>query len=203
MTGPGEDCGLPPFRQKRVERMGHGRFVGNMNGPVEDRGLPPFRDETAKGWGTQVIQVRRMRLEDIDRVMAIANELKEAPHWPRETYAGAIDPGGRPARIALIAEGPGAEIVGFAMAVLIPPLAELETIAVAPAAQRQGIASRLFSELRAELNKLQITEVILEVRESNRAARALYHALGFAESGRRRGYYLDPPEDALLLRRPV
>lgn len=179
MTELGEDRGAPPFRQKEAERMGHGGSVG----------------------GEQV-RYRRMRVEDIDRVVAIANGLKEAPHWPREKYADAVDPRARPERVALVAEVPGAEIVAFAVAVLIPPLAELETIAVTPPAQRQGIARRLFSEWLAELNKSQITEVILEVRESNRAARALYRTLGFVESGLRKGYYADPPEDALLFRRP-
>lgn len=40
--------------------------------------------------------------------------------------------------------------------------------------------------------------VFLEVRESNMAARRLYEKLGFAETGRRRGYYANPPEDAVL-----
>ncbi len=48
-----------------------------------------------------------------------------------------------------------------------------------------------------------VTEVILEVRASNQPALGLYRRLGFVETGRRPGYYMDPPEpaeDAVLMR---
>jgi ribosomal-protein-alanine acetyltransferase len=154
-----------------------------------------LRDETA-------MLIRRMLGKDIDRVMAIAASLKEAPHWTRDVYEKALASAAVPERIALIVEA-GGEAVGFAVASLIPPQAELETIAVIPELQRQGTASRLFRELMIELQERQITEVILEVRESNQTARALYHSLGFIETGRRRSYYADPQEDAVLLRRDV
>jgi ribosomal-protein-alanine N-acetyltransferase len=41
----------------------------------------------------------------------------------------------------------------------------------------------------------------LEVRPSNKAARALYQRWGFRESGRRPGYYHSPPEDAILYKK--
>jgi ribosomal-protein-alanine N-acetyltransferase len=87
--------------------------------------------------------------------------------------------------------------------VLIPPQAELEAIAVTGERQRRGIAGNLWSDLLIELKRFDITEVILEVRESNRPARAFYRASGFVETGRRRRYYADPEEDALLMRREV
>ena len=54
--------------------------------------------------------------------------------------------------------------------------------------------------LAEELRLAQVGEVLLEVRASNCPALALYRALGFAETGRRPLYYVDPEEDALLLR---
>jgi ribosomal-protein-alanine acetyltransferase len=83
---------------------------------------------------------------------------------------------------------------------MLPPEGELETIAVAPTAQRQGVARRLFAELTAELRAAQITEANLEVRASNHPALRLYRRLGFAETGRRVRYYHDPVEDAVLMR---
>jgi [ribosomal protein S18]-alanine N-acetyltransferase len=142
-----------------------------------------------------------MKATDVDRVIAIADELREAPHWQRQVYVDALDPDAAPGRIALVAEQLEAGIVGFGVTVMIPPQAELETIAVVPAARRQGIASLIIAEIVAELKKSQITEVMLEVRESNRGAQALYRSLGFVETGRRRGYYADPQEDAVLFRR--
>jgi [ribosomal protein S18]-alanine N-acetyltransferase len=140
---------------------------------------------------------------DIWPVMEIANSLSDAPHWGAEVYRDMVDPSRRPARICLVAEDSDRLPVGFGVAVLIPPQAELEAIAVTEGRQLRGIASELFSELLTELERFDITEVILEVRESNRTAQAFYRASGFFETGRRRGYYADPQEDALLMTREV
>jgi ribosomal-protein-alanine N-acetyltransferase len=142
-----------------------------------------------------------MRVEDVPQVIAIADSLKEAPHWHPGAYLSALEPDTYPPGIALVAEDPVAGVVGFVVAALIPPQAEVQSIAVAKPAQRHGIARRLLGELVAVLKERRITEVMLEVRESNRAARALYFSLGFAETGRRKGYYYEPKEDAVLLSR--
>jgi ribosomal-protein-alanine acetyltransferase len=144
-----------------------------------------------------------MRPDDVSQVVRIADTLGEAPHWAPDRYARALDPSSVPRRIALVAEDPGAGITGFLVTVLIPPQAELETIAVDKPAQRQGIARRLFAALTAAMIEMCVTEILLEVRESNHPARALYASLGFLETGRRRAYYSDPEEDAILLHRPV
>jgi ribosomal-protein-alanine N-acetyltransferase len=149
------------------------------------------------------IRIRAMVAADISPVMDIASSLPDAPHWRAEVYGEMVDPARRPARICLVAEDSDRLLVGFGMTVLIPPQAELETIAVREERQRQGIARRLFSELLTELKRSHITEVILEVRESNRAAQGFYRASGFIEAGRRRDYYADPQEDALLMKRGV
>jgi len=145
------------------------------------------------------VRFRRMTPADLDRVMEVAESLKEAPQWPRTAFERALDPEAQPRRVALVAEAMG-EVAGFAVASLLPPEAELETIAVDPTAQRQGLARRLFTELAAELGAAQIREVILEVRASNQPALGLYRGLGFAEAGRRVRYYHDPVEDAVLMR---
>ncbi len=149
------------------------------------------------------MNIRPMRREDIERVMQIAAALPEAPHWPESAYAAAVDPEATPRRIALIAEDAQCGITGFAVALVIPPEAELETIAVAESAQRRGIAGCLVAEMFTTLKRLQITEIVLEVRESNRIARRLYARAGFADAGRRTGYYSEPEEDAILLHRSL
>jgi ribosomal-protein-alanine N-acetyltransferase len=98
------------------------------------------------------------------------------------------------------AEGERSGIVGFAVASVLAPESELELIAVCPEAQRRGVARRLFEDLAAELSAAGAAEVNLEVRAGNRAALGLYRKLGFVESGRRKGYYQNPVEDALQLR---
>ena len=90
-------------------------------------------------------------------------------------------------------------VVGFAVAGLMAPEAELETIAVVAEAQRRGVGGRLLRALVEELRAEQVTELILEVRASNRKAQGFYRAQGFKETGRRPGYYADPEEDAVLM----
>jgi ribosomal-protein-alanine N-acetyltransferase len=137
--------------------------------------------------------------EDLNRVMEIAESLKDAPHWTRANYVAALAPAATPRRIALVAEE-GVKVAGFAVASLMPPRAELEIIAVEAQFQRRGLARRLFAELAATLGLAQVTEVILEVRASNQPALGLYRRLGFAESGRRPRYYQAPADDAVLMR---
>lgn len=80
--------------------------------------------------------------------------------------------------------------------------AELLTLAVAPAARRQGAGARLVADFLAEATRRGAESAFLEVAESNAPARALYAAAGFALAGRRRRYYSLPQggaEDALVL----
>ena len=146
------------------------------------------------------IRVRPMAAADLDGVLAIAESLPDAPHWPRAAYIKALDPASTPERIALVAVSPGPDAVaGFAVASLLPPQAELESIAVAAASQRRGMGRRLFGALMIELKQAGATELLLEVRASNLAALGFYRALGFIETGRRPRYYADPVEDAVLM----
>jgi len=146
------------------------------------------------------LQIRRMGPADSDQVMEIARSLKEAPHWMRAAYQEAIAPVRGPRRIALVAaDGETGALAGFLVAGLLPPQAELETIAVVAEGQRRGVGRRLFAAMVAELRREQVTEVILEVRARNQAALEFYRGLGFAETGRRPRYYVDPVEDAVLM----
>jgi ribosomal-protein-alanine N-acetyltransferase len=145
-------------------------------------------------------RVRRMTPADLDQVIEIAASLKAAPDWPRTAYLMAMDPAAARPRIALVAEDSVSKTVaGFAVASLLASQAELETIAVAAAAQRHGLARRIFVALAAELALAEITEILLEVRASNQPALGLYRQLGFVETGRRPRYYHDPVEDAVLM----
>lgn len=146
------------------------------------------------------VRVRRMTPADLAQVMEIAQSLKKAPHWPRTAYETALNPQSAPKRIVLVAEGvESGDVTGFAVASVVPPQAELETIAVAADGQRRGVGRSLFAALAGELVTAQVQELFLEVRASNSPALALYRSLGFSETGRRPRYYIDPVEDALLL----
>ncbi len=103
-------------------------------------------------------------------------------------------------RIALVATTGSNSIHGFVIARCLSEEWEIENVVVADEQRRSGVASTLIGELLRKAAEAAITEVLLEVRESNVAARQLYEKLGFSEFGRRPGYYRDPIEDGLLLR---
>ena len=140
-----------------------------------------------------------MTAADVEAVSALADGLPTAPHWKAEAYRNALDAG----RVALVAEGADGRVVGFVLAGGVLPEAEIESVAVAAAWQRRGAARRLMEALIRELVARGASEVLLEVRASNAAALGFYRAAGFEESGRRRGYYADPVEDAVLMRRAI
>jgi len=138
---------------------------------------------------------------DVAAVWAIAQSLPDAPHWPQSAYENALRPESTPRRVALVATGPeSGSIVGFCVAILLPPQAEIETIAMAQASQRQGLGRQLFRAMAAALKSRGAEELFLEVRSSNRPARAFYRELGLVQTGSRPGYYTDPIEDAVLMR---
>jgi ribosomal-protein-alanine N-acetyltransferase len=144
------------------------------------------------------IRVRPMEPADIDAVMALADSLDTAPHWTRDMYAFMMEPAIVPLRVALVAETSGA-VVGFAAAGHVAPEANLDSIAVAAALQRRGVARALLCALSEALSERGVTEILLEVRASNLPAQAFYHTMGFEEQSRRRKYYSSPVEDAVLM----
>jgi ribosomal-protein-alanine N-acetyltransferase len=148
----------------------------------------------------EVVRIRAMALPDLDQVMALADSLAQAPHWAREVYEAALTPGSAPRREALVAvEGVSGVLMGFAVAAVVGPEAELESVAVAEELQRRGIGRQLVGEIRRILGEAGVTKVFLEVRQSNISAQRLYEALGFEATGRRASYYPDPKEDAVVM----
>jgi [ribosomal protein S18]-alanine N-acetyltransferase len=93
----------------------------------------------------------------------------------------------------------GKVMLGFILVRAVGDEMEILNLAVDPDSRRQGIARRILTHAIAEVRRADVTGVYLEVRESNSAARAFYSATGFTEQGRRKNYYSQPAEDALLL----
>lgn len=145
-----------------------------------------------------------MKADDLEQVMEIATSLPDAPHWPQSAYKNAMDPDATPHRIALVivpvacARKPSA-VLGFTVISLLPPQAELETIAVVAESRRRGLGRQIFHALANELKKAGVREIFLEVRASNRVALGFYRSLGFGQTGLRPRYYSDPVEDALVM----
>jgi [ribosomal protein S18]-alanine N-acetyltransferase len=90
-------------------------------------------------------------------------------------------------------------LLGFILVRAVADEMEIMNLAVDPDARRKGIAARLLEHGIAEATRADVKRVYLEVRESNSGARAFYLSRGFVEQGRRKNYYANPAEDALLL----
>lgn len=90
-------------------------------------------------------------------------------------------------------------IVAFCVCWIIFNELHINTVAVAPAARRRGLATVLLKHVMAEAAARAVTRATLEVRASNTAALKLYEALGFRVTATRSGYYSQPEEDALIL----
>jgi ribosomal-protein-alanine N-acetyltransferase len=96
-------------------------------------------------------------------------------------------------------EAESGRVVGFLIASLLPPQAELESIAVSAKQQRRGIGRLLLAAMVEELKAAGVRQLILEVRASSQRALGFYRSLGWSETGRRPRYYADPEEDAVLM----
>lgn len=95
----------------------------------------------------------------------------------------------------------GDRLAGYVGSQSVMGWADMMNLAVAPDYRQKGIGERLVNELILRLKTQQVTCLTLEVRVSNLPAIRLYEKLGFAEVGRRPGYYHNPKEDALILRK--
>lgn len=140
---------------------------------------------------------------------AIAAASPAAPQWNAAQFEEMLQPAqasGALRRTVLVAESAG-ELAGFAVAsavcTVFPAEAELESIVVGPAMQRQGIGRALLEETLAWASSQGAESLLLEVRESNARAIGIYRKAGFRQSGIRPGYYAAPVEAAVVMERTV
>ena len=85
----------------------------------------------------------------------------------------------------------------------VPPEANIVNIATHPDFRRRGLGRALLHALLTVAKERGCEQVALEVRASNEAAIRMYEEAGFSTAGRRRGFYRDPREDALVMLCPI
>lgn len=166
-------------------------------GRGERQGLEKTMNTTKQEIG---IVIDEMRREDLDQIARLEKESFSDP-WPKKGFEDQLEDGNS---IMLAARAAGsAEISGYLCAYLVMEEMQLASVAVAPEFRGRGVAQRLVAEMIRRGTEEGATEVWLDVRESNAAARRLYQKLGFREVYRRKNYYRRPKEDALVLFRPA
>jgi [ribosomal protein S18]-alanine N-acetyltransferase len=136
---------------------------------------------------------------DIPAMLEIERQCLTLAHWSESEYRRIFAPGGR-ARIALVWEEAG-RILGFIIGAASARDWEVENVIVAEEHRRRGLGSGLLTEFFVAAKQQGAESVFLEVRESNGDGRNLYQNMGFVEAGRRRSYYSNPTEDAIVCRK--
>ncbi|HXP46669.1 MAG TPA: ribosomal protein S18-alanine N-acetyltransferase [Terriglobales bacterium] len=140
--------------------------------------------------------VRPATPADLLALLELEGGSAAAAHWSEAEYHRVFAEAAR--TVLVIGED---AVQGFIVGRDLGPEWEIENIVVASSVQRRGLGTRLVQKLLDLARSRGAQAVFLEVRESNRAARALYSKSGFVETGRRRGYYKSPEEDALVCKK--
>ncbi len=135
------------------------------------------------------------RLADAARFAAIDAETNPSP-WSEEAFRESL---GRSRGFA--ARDDAGVVLGFVVYTAVAGACEILELAVTVSARRRGIARRLLDAAITDAVSEGARRCLLEVRDSNTAARALYAGAGFVVDGRRKSYYRTPEgrEDALLM----
>jgi ribosomal-protein-alanine N-acetyltransferase len=143
--------------------------------------------------------VRAAVLADLPKLKEIAAQSATAAQWNTAAYQKLFADESPQSRTVLVIEGNGG-VAGFVVGNHVGDDWEIENLAITESAQRTGLGTHLLAEFLKLVHGRGGRAIYLEVRESNLAARALYGKWTFLETGRRKDYYENPPEDALILR---
>lgn len=131
----------------------------------------------------------------LPQVAALEKRCFPADPWSENLFRFALD---SPNSTILLAEGEDGVLLGYAVLYTVLDEGNLDNIAVAPEFRRQGVADALLCALTG-FARGHLARLFLEVRASNAPALTLYRKYGFAEVGRRKNYYENPREDAILM----
>ena len=139
------------------------------------------------------VHIRRLTYADLPQIIALERRVFPTP-WSLAMFVLELSKSSGVSLAALHGE----TLVGYLVCSRYDTVWHIMNVAVDPRLRRLGIATALLSELieRIEENRARFT---LEVRESNTGAIALYERYGFRAAGRRRRYYQDNGEDAVVM----
>lgn len=142
------------------------------------------------------IVIRNMSVDDLPQVHAIENRIYRDP-WSVSSLNYELGNSEAILQVATSRES----IIGYVCIRSILDVTHLLKITVLPEFRRSGVAFHLLEKALQKLRQVkgENLQVTLEVRESNNAAISLYEKSGFTENGRRKGYYKNPDEDAVIM----
>ena len=141
----------------------------------------------------QPLDIRRLTYADLPQVIAIERRAFSTP-WSLAMFVLELS---KATGICLAALR-GGRVVGYLVCSRYDTVWHVMNVAVDDRLLRQGIATALMEHLFSEADEIG-DQYTLEVRTSNRSAIRLYERFGFRAAGRRRGYYHDNREDAVIM----
>lgn len=139
--------------------------------------------------------IRKATLDDIEGIYEVEEDCFSVP-WSRNSIKMDLMEAERTLYFVL---EENQEIVGYGGAWIVLDEGQITNIAVKNKYRRSGNGAVLVRKLVRELFKKGMTEIFLEVRQSNTAALVLYRRFGFSVKGIRKNYYTDPIEDAYIM----
>ena len=140
-------------------------------------------------------RIRKMSLDDVPDVVQL-DQISFSLPWPERSFRYELTD--NPASRCWVAEVDG-RVIGMIVGWMLVDEMHIATIATHPDYRKQGIASRLLSHVLLQSIDEGARTSFLEVRESNLAAQEMYRKFGYEKTGRRRRYYRDNDEDAVLM----
>jgi ribosomal-protein-alanine N-acetyltransferase len=140
------------------------------------------------------ITFRRMKEKDLEEIVIIEKESFSDP-WDYNAFKSDLNNEHSYSVVALQND----DIIGYGILYIVAGELQIGNFAVAAAFRRQGVGSKLMTEIVRIAEERKCDFIYLEVRESNKPAQALYTSFGFTSVGRRVGYYHSPRENAILM----
>lgn len=144
-----------------------------------------------------------MRTGHVRALMVFERELFGPEAWTRGAYLAELADRRHRTYLAVEDATEPNELLGWGGVRVLADEAEILTVGVVPAARRRGVGRRLLTALLDAAAGAGAADVYLEVRVDNDGAQALYSAEGFAEVGRRPGYYENGRVDAVVMHRAL
>lgn len=146
------------------------------------------------------MMIRRMTTEDVQQAAQIEKAVFSRP-WSAESFAAAVRDDNALFLVAVDSVGGNADtVVGYIGMYVSAPEGEITNVAVAEPLRGRGFGSGLVHAMQQKARELGVNQIFLEVRDSNEAALRVYRAAGFAEIGKRKGFYELPREDARVMK---
>ena len=143
----------------------------------------------------KTVQIRPMSPADIPTVAALERQSFSEP-WSEHGFEDALL---GQQNIFLVAEPEDDRIAGYIGLYGSFDEGDITNVAVDPSFRGRGIGTLLVNAVKEMAVRQGIRNIFLEVRESNGAARTLYSRSGFEPCGRRKDFYREPTEDAILM----